>query len=63
MGSPLLGRDPPGEQLIDSLGRMVLQSRQYIGEPRQGIGVVELGGLDQGVDLGCTPTALIAAGR
>jgi len=59
----LLGRDPPGEQLIDSLGRMVLQSRQYIGEPRQGIGVVELGGLDQGVDLGGTPTALIAAGR
>jgi hypothetical protein len=35
----------PGQQLVDVLGRMILQSRQNVGEPRLRVDVVELGGL------------------
>ncbi len=36
----------PGQELMDSLGRMILQAREHIGKPGLRIGVVELGGLD-----------------
>jgi hypothetical protein len=40
---------------------MALQSRQHIGEPGQGIDVVELGGLDQRVDCSGAAAAGIGA--
>jgi hypothetical protein len=35
----------PGQQLVDAPGRVILQSRQHVGEPSLRIDVVELGGL------------------
>lgn len=48
---------------MDALGRMVLQVRQHVSEPGQGICVIELGGVDQGVDGGGAPAALVGAGE
>jgi hypothetical protein len=49
----------PGQELVDALGRMILQSHQDIGEPRLRVDVVELGGLDQRVDGGGALAAVI----
>jgi hypothetical protein len=35
----------PRRELIDALGRMILQARQDVGEPGLRVDVVELGGL------------------
>jgi hypothetical protein len=35
----------PRQQLVDAPGRVILQSRQHVGEPSLRIDVVELGGL------------------
>ena len=47
-GGPLLARPLPipGQELVDPLGRMILQSCEDIGEPSLRIDVVELGDLD-----------------
>ena len=37
---------------MDALGGVILQARQEVGEPGLGVDIVELGGLDQGVDGG-----------
>jgi len=42
---------------------VILQARQHIGEPCQGVDVVELCGLDQGVDGGGAAAALVGAGE
>ncbi len=42
---------------------MVGHARQHVGEPGLGIDVVELGGLDQGVDGGGAAAALVGAGE
>jgi hypothetical protein len=52
----------PGQELIDPLGWMILQSRQDIGEPCPRIDVIELGGLDQRVDGGGAPAAFVRRG-
>ena len=53
----------PGQQLGDAPGRVVLEARQHIGQPGLRICVVELGGLDQGVDGCSAPAAGIGAGE
>ena len=52
----------PGQQLVDPLGRMILQSRQDVGEPRLRVDVVELGSLDQRVEGGGATAAVIRRG-
>ena len=42
---------------------MILQAGQHVGEPGLRIDVVELGGLDQGVDGGGAPAAGVGAGE
>ena len=42
---------------------MIGQSREHVGEPSVGIDVVELGGLDQGVDGSGAPAAFIGTGE
>ena len=53
----------PGQELIEALGRMVLQAGEYVGQPAERIDVVELGGLDQGVDGRGAPTAFVRTGE
>jgi hypothetical protein len=53
----------PRQELSDPLGRMILHSREDIGEPSLWINVVELGGLDQGVDCRGTSAAFIRTGE
>src|SRR6266853_490363 len=53
----------PGQELVNPLGRMILQSRQDVGEPSLWIDVVELGGLDQRIDGSGTATAFVGSGE
>jgi hypothetical protein len=41
----LLALPVPRQELVDSLGGMILQSRQDVGKPGLRVDVVELGGL------------------
>ncbi len=57
-----LARFPcPGQQIVDALGRVIRQPRQDVGQPRLGIDVVELCGLDQRVDSGGAVAARVGA--
>lgn len=58
-----LGRPVPRKQLVDALGGVVLQAPKDVGEPGAGIDVVELTGLDQGVDRGGAAAAGVGAGE
>ena len=49
----------PGQQVGDPLGGMIGQSRQDIDEPGLRVDVIELGGLDEGVDGGGAPAAFV----
>src|SRR5579862_1786985 len=49
-GLILRGGPVPGQELVDALGRMGSEPGEDVAQPRLGIDVVELGGLDQGVD-------------
>jgi hypothetical protein len=40
---------------------MIVDARQDVGKPRLWIGVIELGGGDEGVDGGRAPAAIIGA--
>src|SRR5689334_10706786 len=53
----------PWQELIEALGRMILQAREHVGEPGQRIDVVELGGLDQGVDGSGAAAAFVRTGK
>jgi hypothetical protein len=53
----------PGQQLVDLLGRMILQSCEDIGEPGLRVDVVELCGLDQRVDSSGAAAAFVGAGE
>jgi hypothetical protein len=53
----------PGQEFVEALGRVILQVGQHVGQPGKRIDVVELGGLDQGVDRGGAPAALVGAGE
>ena len=49
-GLVLRGGPVPGQELVDSLGRMGSEPGEDVAQPRLGIDVVELGGLGQAVD-------------
>ena len=51
----------PGQQFVNTLGRIDRQARQHIGEPSLRIDIVKLGGGDQRVDGGCAPAAFVGA--
>ena len=53
----------PGQQVADPPGGMIGQARQHVGKPGLRIDVVELGGLDQGVDGGGAAAAFVRAGE
>ena len=57
----LSGFPGPGQELVDALGRVIGQALQNIGQPRVWVDVIELRGLDQGVDRGRTPTPRVRA--
>ena len=58
-GGAILRAPIPRQQISDPLGGMVGQSRQDIGEPSLWVDIVELGGLDEGVDGGGAPAAFV----
>jgi hypothetical protein len=49
----------PGQQLVNPFGRMILQAREDVGEPGLRVDVVEFDGLDQRVDGGGAPAAVV----
>jgi hypothetical protein len=51
----------PGEKLVDALCRIVLKASEDVGEPCERVDVVELGGLDQGIDGGGAMAAFVRA--
>ena len=53
----------PGQQLVDSAGRMLGDAGEHVGEPGLRIDVVQLGGDDQAVHGGGTLAAAIGAGE
>src|SRR3954454_7336681 len=57
------GLPGPRQEVADPLGRMVGQSRQHVGEPGLRVDVVELAGLDQGVDRRRPLPAAVGAGE
>jgi hypothetical protein len=52
----------PRQKLADPLGRMIGKSGEHVGEPCARINVVELGCLDQRVDGGGAPAAVVRRG-
>src|SRR5262245_61385992 len=51
----------PWQKLVDSLGGMIWQSIEHVGEPCLRIDVIELCGRDQRVDGSCAPAAFVGA--
>lgn len=58
-----LGRPVPRQKLVDALCGVVRQAAEYVGEPGAGIDVVELAGLDQGVDRRSAAATSVGAAR
>ena len=53
----------PGQEVVDRLGRVVVDAGEHVGEPGAGIDVVEPCGLDQGVQGGGTVRSAVGAGE
>jgi hypothetical protein len=63
---PLLRAMPlpvPGQEVVDLLGGMIMQTREHVGEPSLWVHVVELCGLDQRIDRSDAAAALVRAGE
>ncbi len=52
----------PGKQVVEAPGRIVGQPREHVGEPGLRIDAIELGGLDQRVELRSAMAARVRAG-
>src|SRR5581483_5578465 len=53
----------PGQQFGYAAHRVIGDAGEHVGEPCARVDVVELGGLDEGVDGGRTPASGIGAGK